>query len=125
MGRTEIPSELDDLMRRREAARRRHFAGEPKRAADIMAAVLQRRGYGRIMENEELASRWAAAVDPRLGPLTRAVRIHRRRLEVIVANSTVMNELAFAKAAILSRFNEKAGPSPLADIRFRIGAVET
>jgi hypothetical protein len=116
--------DFDDLMRRREAARRRFYAREPKRAPDIMAAVLQRRGYGRIIENDELASRWAAAVDPRLRPLTRAVRVYRRRLEVLVANSTVMNELAFAKSALLDRLNERVAGPPIADIRFRIGAVD-
>jgi hypothetical protein len=122
---TTHPSDLDDLKRRSETARRRYYAAQPKRAADIMAAVLQRRGYGRIMENEQLTSRWAAAVDPRLRPLTRAVRVYRRRLEVLVANSTVMSELTFAKSGLLSRLNEGAAGPPIADIRFRIGAVET
>lgn len=118
-------AEFEDLMRRREIARRRFYAGQPKRAADVMAAVLHRRGYGRIMETEELASRWAAAVDPRLRPLTRAVRIYRRRLEVLVANSTVISELTFAKAALLARLNEESTGSPISDIRFRIGEVDT
>ena len=89
-----------------------------------MAAVLQRRGYGRVLENEQLASRWAAAVDPSLRSLSRPVRVHRRKLEVIVANSTVMNELAFAKARLLSRMNKDAAGAPIADIRFRIGVVD-
>ena len=91
-----------------------------------MAAVLQRRGYGRVMENEQLAQRWAEAVDARLKPFTRAVRIYRRRLEVIVADSVVMQELAFAKASLVSRFNDSGGErQKIADIRFRIGAVGT
>jgi predicted nucleic acid-binding Zn ribbon protein len=124
MSNTNHPPELDDLVRRREAARRRFYANEPKHAADIMAAVLQRRGYGRIMESEELTARWAAAVDPRLGPFTRAVRIYRRKLEVLVANSTVMSELTFAKASLLGRLNEEAAGAPITDIKFRIGVVD-
>jgi predicted nucleic acid-binding Zn ribbon protein len=122
---TSQPSDLDDLQRRRDAARRRFYASQPKRADSIMAAVLQKRGYGRMMENEQLTSRWEAAIDPRLVRLTRAVRIYRRRLEVVVANSTALSELTFAKTAILSRLNEKSPGPPITDIRYRIGAVDT
>jgi hypothetical protein len=118
-----INTELDDLMRRSETARRQYFAAQPKRAADIMAQLLQRRGYGRVMESQQLSDRWTAAVDPRLRPWTRAVRIYRRRLEVLVANSTVMNEVAFDKQSLLRRFNEASDGTPINDIRFRLGNV--
>lgn len=115
--------DLQDLARRSARIRRRVRAAEPKRAADVMAAVLQRRGYGRMIENEQLAETWAAAVDPRLRPLTRAVRVYRRRLEVVVASSAVLQELTFAKRTLVERFNAAFGGQTVTDIRLRIGEV--
>ena len=116
--------DLQELKRRSEQARRRFRMREPKRAADIMAAVLQRRGYGRVMENEQLAQRWKNAVEPRLAPFTRAVRVYRGRLEVLVTSSAVMQELTFAKQAILKQLSTDSEKSVIRDIRFRIGEAE-
>jgi hypothetical protein len=113
--------ELRDVIRQCELARRRAFAQRPKHAADIMAAVLQRRGYGRIIENEQLARQWGNIVEARLRPYTRPVRVFRRRLEVLVANSTAMQELTFVKAALIERFNNESCGKPITDIRFRLG----
>jgi hypothetical protein len=119
-----VEEEFQNLIRRCELARRRAVAREPKRAADIMAAVLQRRGYGRFMENEQLAAEWTAIVDARLRPFTRPVRVFRGRLEVLVANSAVMQELTFAKAALVERFNRETVTHPISDIRLRVGHVD-
>lgn len=116
--------DLEDLVKRSERARRRYRAQEPKRAADVMAAVLQRRGYGRMIENDQLAERWAAVVDARIRPFTRIVRVYRRRLEVVVASSAVMQELTFAKRDLVQKFNENSVGQPITDIRFRIGEVD-
>ena len=115
--------DLQDLALRSDRFRRRHLARQPKRAADVMAAVLHRRGYGRMMESEQLTEAWEAIVDARLKPFTRAVRVYRRKLEVVVGNSTVMQELTFVKQALLKEFNQRSAGRPITDIRFRIGEV--
>lgn len=116
--------DLQDLSARCERSRRRFRAREPKRAADVMAAVLNRRGYGRVIENEQLAKAWAGVVDARLRPFTRAVRVYRQKLEVVVGNSAVMQELTFLKQTLVEEFNQRTAGRPVTDIRFRIGEVD-
>jgi len=116
--------DLAHLTEQQHRYQRYWHAKQPKRAADVMSKVMQKRGYGRILESDQLQQRWDDCLQEPLQSLTRATRIVRRVLEVIVANSVALQELTFQKEALLQAFNEKDSTNSVRDIRFRIGTVQ-
>ena len=66
---------------------------------------------------------WNAAAGPLAAQYSRVGTLRRGTLEVIVANSTLIQELGFQKAAILSSLNQQLPDQPVTDVRFRLGAI--
>ncbi len=84
---------------------------------------MARRGLGRQLAAQQAEQAWQEAVGEPLGSYTRAGRIYRRRLEVTVRSSTVIQELTFQKPQLLQRLRAVAPQLEIDDIRFRQGAL--
>jgi hypothetical protein len=84
--------ETADFAARREREKRREFARRPKRIADVLAELITTRGYGRIEADRQFGAAWTAAAGELLARSSRAGRLHRGKLEVLVANSITMQE---------------------------------
>src|SRR3954469_15697813 len=97
---------------------------QPKRIGDILSQLMARRGYARTMAADNYAEAWQAAVGEKLVKFTRAGQIRRNVLEVIVANSTMLQELGFQKAAILAKLQALLPDENLRDLKFKIGQVK-
>lgn len=96
----------------------------PHRISDILPELMARRGYARIQSSEAYQSAWSEAAGALANKYTRVGTLRRGMLEVIVANSTLIQEFAFQKAGLLKTLNRLLPDQGIKDIRFRLGAIE-
>ena len=93
----------------------------PVPIGNIVADLLSQRGLGRPQAVTEIEKIWSEVVGDAISPMTRCGKINRQQLNVIVTNSTVMQELVFRKQEIVEAFNKKVEGNLIKDIRFRVG----
>ncbi|MEX0939168.1 MAG: DUF721 domain-containing protein [Pirellulales bacterium] len=115
---TEALSELI-VRQRREHARR--AARSPKGIAGVMAEVLQQRGYARLLGQRDLDDAWRQAAGDAAARESAPGKVRRGVLEVVVAHSTLIQELTFAKGEIVRRLAELVPHERIRDVRFRVG----
>lgn len=96
----------------------------PQRAADIVAHLMAARGYGRVQTAAVTGEAWSAAAGERLAGHSRPGNLRRGVLEVFVRNSAVMQELTFQKKKILKKLLAALPESTVADLKFRVGAID-
>lgn len=106
----------------------RFYARQPKPAKNVIAEVIQRRGYARVLSQENLQQAWQEAL--RTTPSGELLakhsfpgRLRRGTLEVMVANSTFVQELTFEKTTLLARLRELSPGQNIRNLRFRVGEV--
>lgn len=95
-----------------------------KKLADVMAELLTRRGYARVQATANYAEAWREAAGELLARYSRAGTVRRGTLEVIVANSTLVQEVTFQKQAILARLAGLVPDEPIHNLRLRVGPIE-
>ena len=103
--------------------RARFFARQPKRITDLIGQVMVRKGYGKFESSQSLQESWKTAVGPVLAPLTRVGKVKRGVLEVIVANSVLMQELKFMQQQIIKRLAELEPEQKIRSLRFSAGSM--
>src|SRR3954454_22593625 len=97
----------------------------PKPVSDILGELFATRGYGRLRAQTELEEAWNAAVREPGCRQTRIGEVRRGVLNVTVAHSTLLEELAaFQKPALLAALRQNAPGSLIHDIRFRVGPID-
>ena len=67
---------------------------------------------------------WDEVVDRKIQKHTRAVKLQRKALYVVVESSTWASELNFFKKELLEKINSKAGYEAVRDIRFKVGEIK-
>ena len=107
-----------------ELASRQQFSRAPKRIADVLSRLVARKGYGRLQANAEFQEAWAEAVGETLAKGSSAGNVRRGKLEVVVANSAVAQELQFNKQQILKKLKAILVDCVIHDLRFRVGAID-
>ncbi len=120
----QLSDDLADYRRRQRSAMAWHRKGLPKSAADVIAQVMNKRGYARIQASEAFDELWQQAVGESLARYTRVGNLRRGVLEVTVASSTVMQELQFNKRNILRKIKQTDPQTRISDLRFRSGAIK-
>jgi predicted nucleic acid-binding Zn ribbon protein len=96
----------------------------PRPLSDILGELFTVRGYGRLRARQELENAWNAAVGEPYCHQTRLGEVRRGVLDVTVAHSTLLEELAaFRKPALLAALRSGALATTIRDIRFRVGPV--
>ena len=96
----------------------------PRPLSDILGELFTVRGYGRLRARQELEDAWNAAVGEPYCRQTQLGEVRRGVLNVTVAHSTLLEELAaFRKPALLAALRSGAPATTIHDIRFRVGAV--
>ena len=84
---------------------------------------MSKKGYGETIANNELSELWIAAAGAKLASRTRIGTIRRGKLEIIVENSAVLQELTFQKRQILKTIKETDNEHGINDIRFKVGPI--
>jgi predicted nucleic acid-binding Zn ribbon protein len=112
-----------DFAARRDREERRSFARRPKAIRDVLAQLLNKRGYGRIAASEKLAEAWTAAAGESLAAASRPGKLSRGTLEITVTNSTIMQEFTFHKHQILAELGRTLPDAKIRNLRFRVGQI--
>jgi hypothetical protein len=102
---------------------RQYFQRRPQRAADLIAKLMARKGYGQASAATELQNVWQSVTAEPWCRQTRPGNIRRGVLEVIVANSVLLQQLEFEKKNLLGLLQQKLPQNQINDIRFRIGNI--
>ena len=95
----------------------------PEPIGDILAQLMARRGFARVESAAALDAAWREAVGE-LAEFTRVGAVRRGKLEVTVANSTVLQELSFRKSMLVSDIVRLLPDEGIQDVRFRTGSID-
>jgi len=96
---------------------------KPQAIGDVLGELISRRGYARVEAGEAYASAWLAAAGEATARFTRAGQVRRGLFEVQVANSTLLQELTFQKAALLAKLRHELPQEKIKDLKFKVGRV--
>ena len=99
------------------------MAKGPEPISDILAQLMARRGFARVRSAEAFEAAWRKAAGEMLSQYTRPGSVRRGKLEVTVANSTLVQELSFQKPHLLRTLSELLPDEQIEDLRFRVGPV--
>jgi hypothetical protein len=96
----------------------------PRPLSEIVGELFTVRGYGRLHARQELEDAWNKAVGEPYRHQTCLGEVRRGVLNVTVAHSTLLAELAaFRKPALLAALRSGAPATTIRDIQFRVGAI--
>jgi predicted nucleic acid-binding Zn ribbon protein len=96
----------------------------PRPLSEVLAELFTVRGYSGLQARQELEEAWSTAVGEPICHQTRLGEVRHGVLSVIVAHSTLLEELAaFRKPALMAALRAGAPGSAIHDIRFRVGPV--
>ena len=89
--------------------------------ADILGELVARRGFARVRGQQHLEDAWRTAIGEPGAKYTRVGAVRRGTLEVLVANSVLLQELAgFQKQSLLKRLREALDSDEVRELRFRL-----
>ena len=112
-----------DFQGRCQQSQRRARRRAPKPIGDVLDELIVRRGYGRLQAHDALQQAWQETVAGPLAKSSELGALRRGILEVVVANSTVMQEFAFEKQNILKALAAQLPSAAIRDLRFRVGSI--
>ncbi len=118
-----VADKLGDLTNRSERQRKRHFARQPKQVKNLISQVITKRGYANQQGSEQLSSKWREILGEPFAPLTQVVGMKRGVLEVLVTNSTLLQEINFQRPQLLKKIQQQLPAAKITSLRFRIGKI--
>ena len=95
----------------------------PQRIANVLADLMARRGYGRVQGMEAYQTAWREAAGPLIAEYTQVGMLCRGTLEVLVANSALVQELTFQKAALVKKLGQLMPDQGIRSLKFRVGQI--
>ena len=123
MARTPLEDATIDFEAKRERHRRWFYANQPKTLRNVLGQLITKRGYGQLQANEQLERAWSEVVGAPLCEMSRACRVYRGKVEVVVANSVAQQELTFRKDQLVDALRERLPGSRINGIRLRVGRL--
>jgi predicted nucleic acid-binding Zn ribbon protein len=99
------------------------MARNPESIGNILVELMARRGYARVQGTTAYEEAWREAAGPLAAEYSRVGMLRRGRLEVIVANSTLVQELVFQKPNLLKTLAQLLPGDSINDLRFRVGVL--
>jgi hypothetical protein len=120
------PSQSDELdfeQANRLINARQFFPRRPKKAADLIAQLMARKGWGQSTAVDELDIAWNLVATTAWSQQTQLGNVRKGVLEVIVANSALLHQLEFKKQSLVASLQQRLPQNKIKDIRFRIGNV--
>jgi len=95
----------------------------PEKLTDILGRLFVARGWGRRQGRLHLEQAWEESVSEKYKKTSRVSGLRRGVLEVEVANSVLLQELAhFHKRKLLQELRRRLPQSQIKDLRFRAGS---
>ncbi len=94
----------------------------PELLGEILSRLFTARGWGRRQDRLRMERAWIEAVGPDLAPHTRIGNLRRGVLEIEVANSVLLQELAsYHKRRLLGELRSRLTGVTVTDLRFKAG----
>ena len=117
-----LPEEFKDLEQKRASHQRWFHANRPKRIDGVIAQVVQRKGYAQVRAAGQWEEAWRTAAGE-MAASTCVGSLRRGVLEVVAANSLVIQELTFRKEELLTQLQDALPEKKIRQLRFRVGEV--
>jgi predicted nucleic acid-binding Zn ribbon protein len=95
----------------------------PTAIGDVLSELMARRGFARVQSSAHYESAWREAAGPVVSQYTRVGQLRRGALEIIVANSTLIQELGFQKSDLLQSLAKLLPDEGIKNLRFRVGRI--
>ncbi len=98
--------------------------GRPQPIKEVLAELILRRGYAREQSAAAYQTAWRTAAGEFFAAHTRCGALKRGGvLEVAVANSLLMQEITFRKAALIAELARLLPDAKVRDIKLRVAAI--
>jgi predicted nucleic acid-binding Zn ribbon protein len=95
----------------------------PAAIGDVLSELMARRGFARVQSAVAYDAAWREACGPLVSQYTRVGSLRRNTLEIVVANSTLVQELGFQKIELLQSLARLLPEEGIKNLRFRVGSV--
>ena len=79
------------------------MARGPQTIGNVLSELMARRGFARVQSAAAYEAAWREAAGPLAAKYTRVGLLRRGTLEVVVANSTLVQELGFQKTGVAEK----------------------
>ena len=100
---------------------RPYDTSEPDGLGAVLSRLFAARGYGRVQADRQLHKIWKDVAGESLCSLTRVLSYRNGTLQIAVANSALMSELAsFRKQELLEQIQSQYPSLKLRDIKFKL-----
>ena len=96
----------------------------PQAIGGVLSELMARHGYARVQSAAAYDAAWREAAGPLAAAYTRVGLLRRGTLEVVVANSTLVQELGFQKSALVKSLARLLPDEGIESLRFRVGSIE-
>jgi predicted nucleic acid-binding Zn ribbon protein len=96
----------------------------PQAIGNVLSELMARRGFARMQSAATYDAAWREAAGPLAAQYTRVGLLRRGTLEIVVANSTLVQELGFQRIALLKSLGELLPDEGIEGLRFRVGNIE-
>ncbi len=94
-----------------------------ERLGDILPQLMARTGFHRVHGVDQLRQTWQQLIGPALAQFTTTGTLKGGTLEIIVAHSTMMQEIGFRKTQLLAQLKAELPSQTIKDLRFRVGPI--
>ncbi len=102
-----------------------HSNHGPELLGEVLSRLFTARGWGRKQDRLRLEEAWANAVGAENGKHTRVGGMRKGVLEVVVGNSSLLQELAhFHKRRLLEALRKSLTGVTITDLRFKAGVIK-
>ncbi len=108
---------------RKRSVSRRSARHGPQRIGNVLAELMARTGFAGRRAAKACEQAWREAAGPLAAGYSRPGRVRRGVLEVVVANSALVQELAFEKPRLLEALQRRLPEQGIRNIRFRVGSL--
>ena len=96
----------------------------PQAIGNVLSELMSRRGFARVQSAGAYDEAWREAAGPLMAAYTRVGQLRRGTLEIVVANSTLIQELGFQKQTLLKGLANLLPDQGIENLRFRVGNLE-
>ena len=104
-------------------SQRQVFKRQAKKASDLISHVLARSGVANQEGDNQLQAAWDSIVGITIANSSRVGGLRRGVLEIMVSNSSLLQQLSFKKHEIVQELQEQFPQNTIRDLRFRIASV--
>lgn len=119
----ETAEKLEYLAQRAKKQQSRFYARQPKTVGKVLARLVMKNRYACVESGEGLAEVWRKIVDGLVAERTQAVGVNRGKFEVVVAHSTLVQELSFDKPRLLAALRQALPEVKIDDLKFKVGRI--